>query len=124
MLLVPVKIDTSPIHGMGIFALQAIEASTRIWSFTPGFDLDLDPNALEQQPPLFRETMLHYGYIDPRRQRFILCCDDYRFINHSDIPNVRVDPGNGLYGVDFAARDIQAGEELTIDYRMVDGGRP
>jgi hypothetical protein len=34
--------------------------------------------------------MLHYEYIDPRRNRFIPCCDDYRFINHSNAPNVRV----------------------------------
>jgi SET domain-containing protein len=110
--------------GLGFLASQAIEANTRIWSFTPGFDLDLDPNTLEHQPTLFRETMSHYGYIDPRRQRFILCCDDYRFINHSDAPNVQVDPGQGLYGIDFAARDIQAGEELTVDYRIVEGRRP
>jgi hypothetical protein len=31
---------------------------------------------------LFRETLLHYGYIDPRINRFILCCDNARFINH------------------------------------------
>ena len=42
MLLVPVKVDRSSIHGLGIFASQAIRVNTRIWSFTPGFDLDLD----------------------------------------------------------------------------------
>ena len=28
------------------------------------------------------------------------------------------------YGVDSAARDIAAGEELTVDYEGVDGERP
>ena len=124
MLLIPVKINRSSIHGIGIFASQAIEAGTCIWRFTPGFDLDIDPSALELQPAHFRESMFHYGYIDPRRDRFILCCDDYRFLNHSDTPNVRVDLRKELYGVDFAARDIQAGEELTVDYGTVDGRRP
>ena len=124
MLLIPVQVNKSPIHGIGIFASQAIEADTYIWRFTPGFDLDIDPSVLELQPAHFREKMLHYGYIDPRRNRFILCCDDYRFINHSDTPNVRVDSGKELYGVDFAARDIQVGEELTIDYGIVEGRRP
>jgi SET domain-containing protein len=124
MLLVPVKVNRSSIHGIGIFALRAIEADTCIWGFTPGFDLDIDPIALELQPAHFRESMFHYGYIDPRRHRFILCCDDYRFINHSDTPNVRVDLRKELYGVDFAAGDIQAGEELTVDYGTVDGRRP
>jgi len=118
-----VKINRSLIHGIVIFGSQAIKANTRIWTCTPGFDLDLDPNALEQHPAHFRETMLHYGYIDPRRRRFILCCDDCRFINHSDTPNVRVDLERELYGVDFAAREIQAGEELTVDYGIVEGRR-
>ena len=123
MLLIPVHVDKSSIHGMGIFAAQPIKRDTRIWQFTPGFDLDLDPKALEQQPARFRATMLHYGYIDPRRNRYILCCDDYRFINHSNTPNVRVDPAEDFYGVDFAARDIDTGEELTVDYGIVEGAR-
>jgi SET domain-containing protein len=109
---------------MGIFASQPIKRNTPIWRFTPGFDLDLDPSELEQQPAHFRATMLHYGYIDPRRNRFLLCCDDYRFINHSNMPNVRVDPTGDFYGVDLAARDIEAGEELTVDYGVVEGVRP
>jgi SET domain-containing protein len=68
--------------------------------------------------------MLHYGYIDPRRNRFILCCDDYRFMNHSDTPNVQVDTGADPHGRDFAARDIEVGEELTVDYGIVEGARP
>ena len=124
MLLVPVRVDRSSIHGMGVFALQRIEKNKRVWQFTPGFDLDLDPSALEQHPAHFRATMLHYGYIDPRRNRFILCCDDYRFVNHSDTPSIQVDTTTDPYGIDFAARDIDAGEELTVDYGMVEGARP
>ena len=28
------------------------------------------------------------------------------------------------YGVDFAGRDIEAGDELTVDYGIVEGVRP
>ena len=45
-MLVPVNVDKSSIHGMGIFAAPPITGDTRIWQFTPGFDLDLDPRAL------------------------------------------------------------------------------
>jgi hypothetical protein len=103
---------------------QLIPKHTRVWQFTPGFDLDLDPSELERQPAHFRATMLHYGYIDPRRNRFILCCDDYRFMNHSDTPNVEVHTWADPHGIDYAARDIEAGEEVTVDYRIVDGVRP
>lgn len=124
MLLVRCYIDRSIIHGLGLFAVEPIPANTAVWRFTPGFDLDLDLEVLEQQPPDFRERLLHYGYIDARLSRYILCCDDARFINHSDEPNLKSDMNVDRYGVDIATRDIQAGEELTIDYNTLEGARP
>ena len=123
-MLIPVRVDRSPIHGLGVFAVHRIAKETVVWRFTPGFDLDVDPEVLDEQPSHFRQIMLHYGYIDPRLNRFILCCDDCRFINHSDTPNVRVVAGTEPYGLDVAARDIEPGEELTVDYEFVEGFRP
>jgi SET domain-containing protein len=123
MLLVPVRLDRSPIHGFGVFAVAPIAAGTEVWRFTPGFDLDLDPRLLDAQPDPARRTLLHYGYVDPRLRRFVLCCDDYRFVNHSDRPNLRTEPIEP-HGVDIAARDIAAGEELTVDYDAVEGRSP
>jgi len=124
MLLVNARVDRSPAHGLGLFAVARIAKGTEIWQFTPGFDLDLDPNSVKNQPQSFRERLLHYGYIDARLNRFILCCDDARFINHSDQPNLRPDFTLDRYGVDVAIRDIAAGEELTVDYRLIEGGAP
>jgi uncharacterized protein len=124
MMLVPERVDRSPIHGLGVFAVGSIAKGTLVWRFTPGFDLDLDPKVLDEQPSHFRQVILHYGYIDPRVHRFILCCDDGRFINHSDTPNLRLDVGADPYGIDVVARAIEAGEELTIDYEFVEGSRP
>lgn len=124
MLLVRVRVDRSPIHGLGIFARDDIPRGTPVWRFTPGFDLDLDPGLIDEQPEDFRRVMLHYGYVDRRLNRFILCSDDYRFINHSSQPNVLSDWSNRRYGIDLAARDISAGEELTIDYEAVEGAGP
>ena len=73
---------------------------------------------------MLRESLLHYGYIDPRLHRYILCCDDTRFINHSDSPNVCSDFSVDPYGIDRAGRDIVAGEEITEDYLTVEGVRP
>jgi SET domain-containing protein len=124
MLLVRVHIKPSKIHGLGAFAVDAIARGTAVWRFTPRFDLDLDPALLDAQPRHFRERLLHYGYIDARLSRFILCCDDARFINHSDTPNLLSDFDRDRYGVDIAGRDIVAGEEITIDYRLVERCRP
>ncbi|MGD9952733.1 MAG: SET domain-containing protein [Burkholderiales bacterium] len=124
MLLVSVVLRPSPIHGLGAFAVAPIARGTPVWRFTPGFDLDLDPAALERQPEHFRKALLHYGYLDPRLQRYILCCDDARFINHSAEPNLASEYSADRYGVDVAAREIAAGEELTIDYGLVEGPVP
>ena len=64
---------------------------------------------------------MHYGYIDPRLNRFILCCDNARFINHSNAPNVGPDLTDDTYGIDTALRDIEPGEEITVDYLLVEG---
>ena len=124
MLLVQVRVDRSAIHGLGVFAVEAIAKGTQIWRFTPGFDLDIDPDVIANQPSPFREYLLHYGYVDSRLQRYILCCDDARFLNHSNAPNVFSDYELDRYGVDIAARGIAAGEELTVDYEAIEGRSP
>jgi uncharacterized protein len=120
MLLVPTRLAPSSIHGFGLFAAGPIPGGTAVWRFTPGFDLDLDPALVEGQHEPFRATLLHYGYVDARLKRYILCCDDARFINHHDTPNLRTVLDQDRYGVDIAARDIMAGEEITIDYRTIE----
>ena len=124
MLLVRVRLAPSPIHGIGVFAVDPIPSGTEVWRFTPGLDLDLDPSVLDAQPPLARESLLHYGYIDLRLHRYILGCDAVRFFNHSDTPNVMPDFTLDRYGVYSAVRDIAAGEEITVNYEWVDGERP
>lgn len=124
MLLVAVRLAQSPIHGLGVFAVAPIARAAPVWRFTPGFDLDLDPAILHRQPDHFRRVLEHYGYVDRRLNRFILCCDDARFINHSDTPNLHVDLAADPYGIDVASRDIPAGEELTIDYRLIEAAHP
>src|SRR5262245_20445054 len=116
MLLVPTRIAPSPIHGIGLFAAVPISRGTAVWRFTTGFDLDLESTVVDRQPSHFRNVLLHYGYIDARLERYILCCDDARFINHSDDPNLRTAFEEDAHGIDIACRDIDTGEEITIDY--------
>jgi SET domain-containing protein len=124
MLIIRTRVDHSAIDGLGLFAAEMVPKGTHVWQFTPGFDLDLEPSSLDGLPAVAREAMLHYGYIDARLQRFILCCDNARFINHSDNPNLAAQLTGDQFGIDVALRDIHAGEEITIDYSILEGTHP
>lgn len=114
MMLVPTFLQASAIHGIGIFARAFIPAGTLIWEFTPGCDQVFSEATLAALPPLQRETILFYGYIEPGRDGVVLCCDNARHFNLGDGANC----GSGVherhgYLSTFALRDIAAGEELT-----------
>ena len=116
MFLVRVTIGRSTVHGLGVFAAEPIARGTAVWRFTPRFDLEVEPEAIDALPDLQRERLLHYGYIDARLNKYVLCCDEARFLNHASEPNLVQDLTEGGHGVDRAARDIAVGEELTVDY--------
>jgi len=119
MLLVKTKIGPSKIHGIGLFADEFIAKHTPTWEFTPGFDVILSEEEVSKFAPLAREAFLHYCYKDLDLNKYILCSDDGRFMNHSN------DPATGYIPLisewDIALRDIQPGEELTCNYEEWDG---
>jgi SET domain-containing protein len=116
MLLVATELKPSSIHGIGVFAVAPIAAGTPIWRFEPGLDLDLDPALTHELPDHVRQFLTHFAYIDRYINRLILCFDNGRFVNHSDDPNIACDYSQCRFGIDLAARDIAAGEEITTDY--------
>jgi len=116
MLLVPTRLAPSPIHGFGVFAAAPIAQGTPVWRFAPGLDMEFEPGIVDTLPAQVRTFFSHYGYLDRNVGRIILCFDDARFVNHSDMPNVATDYALDAYGMDVALRDIAAGEELTMDY--------
>jgi len=120
MLLVKTKLNLSPIHGIGLFADQFIAAGATTWRFEPNFDIEKTAEEIAAMPEHIRLWFKHYAYLDWHVNAFILCVDDARFINHSDDPNVQTDYSAHAYGTDFALRDIQPGEEITIDYRLIE----
>lgn len=124
MLLIETKLRASGIHGIGLFATAPVAAGQVVWRFTCGFDLEVDPSELDQLRTCERERLLHYGYIDRVLNRFILCCDDARFINHSASPNIASDRSIDPRGVDIAIRQILPGEEITLDYGTIENYEP
>ena len=124
MLLVPSELRPSPLHGIGLFASAPIARGTAVWRFAPGFDQEFDDAEIDRMEPHVRGFFDTYGYLDRTTKRLILCFDNARFTNHSESPNLRPDYAQDPFGIDVALRDIDAGEELTLDYDdFEEGGR-
>lgn len=121
MLKVPVNIQQSPIHGLGIFTPFVIFKDTEIYRFVPqkkaktpiacDFKIPLDATDDEEK---------HFGYICPRTPDMLsICGDEARYWNFpifGTSPNC-VPKSFDAIGEDIiiATRDIEAGEELLID---------
>lgn len=123
MLLVKTKIGPSKINGLGLFADQFIPKGAHIWKFKEGFDLRYTDEELNQLAEPARNQFLHYcySYSDEAGHKYIVCADDYRFLNHSVKPNTsNIEVEGEEEGIDIAIQDIQIGEELTCDCRDFD----
>ena len=123
MLLVKTKTAPSPIHGTGLFADEFISKGRVIWRFSKPIDEAYTEEEVQKLPEPKRSEILglHFTYKSKETGRYILPGDDGRFINHSFTPTIEtifetgVEEDSGI-----AARDIQIGEELTVDYRVFD----
>lgn len=111
MLYVKAAVGLSKIHGLGLIARDDITLGVLVWEFRPGFDLVIAPEQFAQLSGAAQQQVRHYGTLREPWGGFLLSADDDRFTNHSDTPNTILD-GFRLY----AARPIQSGEEITLDY--------
>ena len=119
MLLVKTFLAPSRIHGIGLFAAERIPSGTVIWRLDPLIDLELTEDQVARLAEPAREQIRKYTYLDHVRGKLVLCGDDARFFNHEDAPNCHDFP-DAEGGKTVAARDIEAGEELTSDYASFD----
>ncbi len=114
MFSVPTYLASSSIHGTGVYAAEPIAEGTVIWDFTEGVDWELTEEEMQAFPERLRDQMERWCFLRPDGM-YVLCGDNAKFMNHSFKPNCD-DRGD----VTIAARDIEAGEELTCDYRAFD----
>ena len=115
MFLISTKVAASEIHGSGCFTEHKIKAGTVVWRFHPKVDVGFSGAQVLAMPPAFQAFLARYASKEFGEDRYTLCTDDARFLNHSNTPNL-------MHKADtiVAKRDIAAGEELTLNYRFVD----
>lgn len=123
MLVVKTKISQSKIEGIGLFADQFIPKGTITWKFDPRFDIYFDPKHVEKMSELQKDLIIHFAYLSKKSGKYVYSIDNTRFTNHSTNPNIAEDEKLSEGDEEIctvATRDIQIGEEMTIDYRAID----
>ncbi len=123
MLLVKTKIQSSNIHGTGLFADEFIPKGTKIWEFTPNFDLKFTKEEIEKFPNLLREYLATYTWLSKKTGKYCFSSDNGKYFNHSEHNNVLsyyVDESDEVHT--FAIQDIQPGEELLDNYSSFEEG--
>lgn len=114
MLLVDHYVDRSKIHGLGVFACKPIEAGSLVWRFDPMFDVEIPVSLLDRLPTEDVKIILSHAEYFENLGVFRLGNDGDMFMNHSKVPSL-LDFGDEMR----AARDLDAGAELTCDYSDV-----
>jgi hypothetical protein len=99
--------------GLGVFATRRLPRGTITWVLD---DLDqrIDADRLARLGPRYRVLVDRYAYLNGHGDR-ILCWDIGRFMNHS----CRANSISTGWDFDIAVRDIEAGEEITNDYALL-----
>jgi SET domain-containing protein len=111
----------SPIHGIGVFALVDLPEGTRglfsppqPWVPVPEAEIDALPSHAQRLVRTYCLWDNNTYFLPPNGFRIL---DMVMYLNHAETPNLRVVNG----GDDFiTTRRVQAGEELTVDYRTLE----
>jgi SET domain-containing protein len=116
MMMIPVEVGRSPIHGQGVFALRAVRAGSVIWQFNPGLDQKAPATWLKYAEESVRGFVMERGYLN-ERDEWVVCIDEAQFLN---FPNPGESPNTKLGGKQdgefllLAATDIEPGQEITV----------
>lgn len=113
LLLIEHYVAPSPVHGLGVFAVNFVSKGTKVWVVHPVIDRVIPISDLKGLPNHVVKRVEMHGEFLPHLDSFRLGFDGAQFLNHCDEPDL-VDRGDEM----FATRDIIAGEELYCDYRQ------
>lgn len=116
-----VMLKPSPVQGIGVFAIAPIRrGQNNIFSEDKSEWIPLTKQEVEALPPHSRALIENYCLYDSDHyyvpEYGFTMVDLVIFLNHADEPNIRsVNDGESFE----ALRDIEAGEELFIDYGTI-----
>ena len=115
--MVETELRQSEIHGTGVFLLEPVRKGELIWRFDSRIDRVYSEDDLASLPEPMQRFLHTYSTWHEATRLWILCGDNGRHFNHSDMPNT-LSLGAG-FGDDVAAEDLPAGVELTTNYLLI-----
>lgn len=126
------EVKPSPIHGLGLFAMEDIPRGAVYWAwhspdgFLPVLNIEVGSNQVYTESELHaiedEETLkgvLHGGFYIEGADVFVELKDGSQFTNHAEDCNSQVvfDPSGDYRRMTYIAKkDIRAGEEITDNY--------
>lgn len=99
--------------GLGVFAKTRIPKGTIVYILDP-LEIIVKPKSPLLSHPQLGSIIMKYSYIDQRGNR-IISWDHAKYVNHSCQPKTM----STGYGFEIALRDIEAGEEITDEYGLL-----
>lgn len=124
MYLTKIFVQSSSIEGKGVFAAEDIKKDDIVWKFNHAHDHSLPLDEFEKLGTNEKTELLRVAYLSPSSNRWVFPPeqDPARFTNHSEANNLSVIFDAAISEEPFfvANKDIQAGEELTVDYSEFD----
>jgi uncharacterized protein len=110
------RLKPSKIHGVGVFAIRDIPKGTNVFHDDDQLITWVDKKLVENLPIPLKRFYDDFCIIKGEKYgcpRHFDALTTSWYLNHSENPNVAADENYRFY----ALRDIQAGEELTANYR-------
>lgn len=113
--LVKIRVAPSPIHGVGVFAMRDIKKGEKLYTGVLPEMFDLPYERFKELRPDVSEYLLGRWPLINMGSHF-LCPDTVMaaFLNHSNKANYDAKK-------DKVLRDIKTGEEITEDYKLIEG---
>lgn len=99
--------------GIGVIADEEIKKGQKVWVFNKFIDIKLDDKDV---PDEAREFFDKYA-VEYKKGKIMININNCRFINHSEDPNIIE---TGVHKPMIAIKEINKGEEITVDYASVD----
>lgn len=114
MFIIDTYLNTSKIHGIGVFSNQFVKKGEVIWIFNSKIDLLIKNSDINNFNSFQEIWFKKYAYFNKEVNKWLLCGDNARFTNHSLNPNTKVVNINTV----IAIKDIDINEELTENYNL------